>query len=179
MKQHYRLKLPSIEDGNLISKFARQDGHDIYNSVTIEEEWTEQSTSGENSGSDDANTSFSLRRCRRKNAHTLKGIASAILAQRCWAKEVRRKWETELKEVSNTKEQDKLSITFNAKGEYNFVLISTKQVNIPPIETPPPPPVRRVRAVSTTYVTTNSIRCICSTIFSLNPIAFIDRQWHS
>ncbi|XP_065052863.1 uncharacterized protein LOC135682068 [Rhopilema esculentum] len=116
MKQHYRLKLPSIEDGNLISKFARQDGHDIYNSVTIEEEWTEQSTSGENSGSDDVNTSLSLRRCRRKNVHTLKGIASAILAQRCWAKEVRRKWETELKEVSNTKEQDKLSITFNAKA---------------------------------------------------------------
>lgn len=126
MKNHCRLTLPPIVDGGLIAKTAMQDGHDIYNSITIEDSSSEKSNSPEELSihSEDNHSSPAFNTPRRKLKRTFKGIASAILAQSGWAKQARLKWELELTGISNSREQSQAkTLTFNAKGKVYKALV--------------------------------------------------------
>ena len=122
MKTHCRLTLPPIVDGGLIAKTAMQDGHDIYNSITIEDDSSDKSDSSDEEAIIEENflspaSSFFNAAPRRKFKRTFKGIASAIVAQSGWAKQARLKWEAELTGISNVNEQSQSkALTFNAKG---------------------------------------------------------------
>ena len=116
MENRSRFTLPPMVGGSLIAKTILQDGHDMYSAIAIG-----QRSSGQIS--DDVK-SCSTRQAspvvdpNRKFRRSLKGIASAIVAQKCWATKARLKWESELSGISKVVEQKKFdSLTFNDKGK--------------------------------------------------------------
>lgn len=116
MEDRSRFTLPPMVGGALISKTVLQGGHDMYSAITIGHRSSDQFS--EDMKSCSTRPATPVFNPNRKFRRTFKGIASAIVAQKCWATQNRQKWEAELKGISNVVEQKKFdTLTFNDKGK--------------------------------------------------------------
>eukprot|EP00794_Sanderia_malayensis_P003049 gene3049-3511_t len=127
MKNHKRhLKLPAIGEGTLFETANRRDAarSDLYDSLTIEHESSSESCSSSDDDIDEySSSSTSLShstleeqsQVRGGRLKSLKAVANAIVAQRCWAKTVMKRWQKQRESALNAveKKEESNSITFN------------------------------------------------------------------